>query len=125
MSGLNLFNEPFWNNAIPGAKTEWTIPVKNAAELLDFLQRRGVPVELFKQQRLYLDNLDTPGLEWLRDFGGPETPHGKTQWTIPAKNVAELRDHLARRGISIELFKQQRQYLDNLETPGLQWLRDL
>jgi hypothetical protein len=67
-TGRNLYDEPYWDNAIPHPKTPWTIPVDNAEELRDWLRRRGVSIDTFKQQWQYRDNLDTPGLEWLREL---------------------------------------------------------
>jgi hypothetical protein len=52
-------------------------------------------------------------------------PHPRTPWTINVHSADELRAYLQRRGVSIETFKQQLQYRDNLDTPGLEWLWEL
>jgi hypothetical protein len=63
-----MTDQPYQDSAIPHPRTLWTINVKSADELRDYLRRRGVSVETFKQQRQFLDNLDTPELEWLREL---------------------------------------------------------
>jgi hypothetical protein len=49
----------------------------------------------------------------------------KTPWTINQHSAKDLRDYLQRRGISVDMFKLQPQYRDNLNTPGMEWLREL